>query len=269
VTATHSVAATTTTKPDGTYTMSLLTDVNYTLSFDATGYAGPVITNVIIPSAGAGAGTLTENEIMSPSHTFAAGLQMMSDPAEFGSVGDFSQIFGLTNDPPAIGDPALFIYSPTQNAYLKTPSFPADTLHNGAGYWVRFTSPTPLHRIGVPAPVASFFIVLQPGWNMVGNPFAKSIAVSKLRIAQIGNPTSSVPFASSTSIGSGVGKPNNVMWTYPVGGGSYPGSAYNAVNATGTYTTGKITGSASTTIEPYAGYWIYANTNCMLEVPPT
>jgi hypothetical protein len=223
---------------------------------------------VVIPSTGASAGTITETEVLSPSYTFGAGLQMISYPAEFGAVGDFSEVFDLTDDPPVGIDPVLFNYAPAQNAYARTPSYPADTLHTGVGYWVKFTSPMSIHRVGVTPPLVDFYITLQPGWNMIGDPFAKAIPVSKLLIAPIGEPTRNVPFATSTSLGDG--KLNNVMWTYPVGGGSWGGTVYNAVNATGTYTiqNPKTTGPAATSIEPYAGYWIFANTSCTMIVPP-
>ena len=266
LTSTGAVASSTTTDATGAFTLNLVDGVNYTLEFDATGYAGAPQSNLFITAP---SNTLAVTEKMSPTHTYAAGLQMISAPAEFSAVGDFSQLFGLTDDPPVGSDPVLFSFQPDQNRYVATPAFPADTLHNGAGYWIRLSSATSLHRLGVPAPTnKNFLIPLQKGWNIIGTPFASSIAVSKIGVAPTDAPAQTVSFATSTKLG--LGDKNNVMWTYPAGGGTFPnGSGCNAVTASGAYSDGfGHTAPTLTAIDPYVGYWLYANTPCLLVVPP-
>lgn len=245
VTSTGQVAASTTTSLTGTYTLSLESAFTYTLTFTAAGYAGTTISDVTIPSSG----TLTENvELPTSPHTYpGGGWQMISAPEDFTNVADFSQIFGLADDPPTGADPTLFIWEPGQNNYVQTPSSPADTMHIGDGYWIDLASSASISRQGISVPNTQkdFLIVLNQGWNMIGDPFPQPIQLTTLEIAPVSSPTNTTSFGQSAAV-------NQTLYTFPAGA-----LGYEQVTATGT----------PNTLQPYAGYWIEANEGCELVIP--
>ena len=155
-------------------------------------------------------------------HTVPKGVRMISAP------------FDYTGTPIAslLGAGAkLYSWDPALLFYIGTPNAPDDTLHLGSAYWVKQTADVVVSVAGVPAPAgAPYKISLKHGWNMIGNPFATPVTIGTL---QVDTPTPSTPkpIASSPLV-------------------SLPLYAYN-----GTSYTPK---TVADTLDPYAGYWIYA-----------
>jgi alpha-L-arabinofuranosidase len=164
-------------------------------------------------------------------HTLPVGLQMISAPYDYTGT----QIGTL------LGSGAKLYYWDAANfSYAVTPTAPADTLHLGAGYWVKMASSATVTTQGTPAPVGTpFKISLKQGWNMIGDPFTSPIAIGSL---MVDTPTPSTPASIGTS--TLVGLP-----LY-----AFNGAAYVAKTATDS-------------IDPYSGYWIYATQPATLIVP--
>jgi hypothetical protein len=192
---------------------------------------------------------LTVNFVLVVGASYSPGLQMISAPYEYSGIADFSTLFGIADDPP-IGppngsDPTLYYWTPALRTYIFTPTSPADTLHLGYGYWVDFPAEAYLHRQGTTAMTGQAFrINLNPGWNMIGNPFAGSVAISSISVDTV---TPGTPVAITSSANTSVSLP---LYTY-----GPTDTNYEIVDKTGSLTA-------------YQGYWVYAFNACALVVPP-
>jgi len=246
--ASGAVKATTTTGPTGAYTLTAPGGLALTVTVDTstvtavpggTSYAAPSPVSLTL-TAGAAA---TQNFVLVPAHTFAAGLQMISAPFDFTGLGDFAALFGLAT-PLANPNPRLIAWQPALGAYAFYPVVPADTLRLGQGYWIKFPTANYLHRLGVPASLTqSFRITLAPGWNQIGDPFSGSVPLSTVT-ADTAISSGAVALTAPTS----PVQPN--LFRYDTGTG-----AYAAVDP------------AAGTLDPYNGYWIYAKRAAVLIVP--
>ncbi|BDI29958.1 hypothetical protein CCAX7_20090 [Capsulimonas corticalis] len=181
--------------------------------------------------------------VLPVAHTYAAGLQMISAPADFSSVA----LDGVLD----IAAPRFATWDPTLAQYVLSPSAPADTLHIGKGCWVRLASPARLFDQGVPASAAPFSIALTVGWNLIGDPFAGSTPVSSLQIQAGGKSYADLGLAAAAGIVS------PLLYSYSPGDAAYAAHAYQKQTL------------ASGTFASYKGYWIRAFQNCNLIVPGT
>lgn len=214
--------------------------ITYTVSADAPGFAGQTLS---VTPAQTQQIALT---LSPPQHTFAPTvLQMVSAPYEYSAAGDFAMLFGLT--PPLTGTGYnLVAWSPALSTYSYYPTAPADTLHLGQGYWTALPTDSYIHRIGVAAPPGAFHISLQQGWNQIGDPFTRSVTLSDIQVSVPA--TASAPNPDSAAIGQSslVAVP---LYSYNVSAGAY------------------ATLATSDQIQPWVGYWIYANQPAILTVP--
>ena len=160
-------------------------------------------------------------------------LQMISAPYDYTNTGDsLSELFGYT-------DPKITTWEPTVNQYATPGVSPADTLHLGVGYWVRFPANENLLIAGTPTTSSTFSVSLAQGWNMIGEPFVgANVPVSSLQV--INGKAGPYSFADASSqqlqlIGA-------TLYTYAPGD-----SAYESISASGS-------------INEYQGYWIHALT---------
>ena len=246
--ATGAVKATTTTGPTGAYTLSVPGGLVLTVTVDTstviaaaggTSFASPSPVSLTL-TAGV---TTTQNFVLVPAHTFAAGLQMISAPFDFTGLGDFAALFGLAT-PLANPNPRLIAWQPTLAAYAFYPVVPADTLRLGQGYWIKFPVANYLHRLGVPASTSQpFRITLSPGWNQIGDPFTGSVPLSTVTADTVIS-SGAVPLTAAASPVA----PN--LFRYDTGA-----NAYAAVDP------------SKDTLDPYNGYWIYARKAAVLIVP--
>ena len=228
---------TTTTDTNGIYTIAAPTGLPLTVAvsaYTATGgrYAGAKSPAVAALSAGQTAGV---NVALQPAHTFPAGLQMISSPYNYSAVGDFAAVFGLGSS--AGSNPArLVAWQTPLSSYVFSPNAPANTLTPGMGYWASFPSAEYPHYDGALVPAAPFSIGLLAGWNLIGDPFPAAVPLPAITI-------SGTPLAASPAV-------SPILYRYDM-----PSGQYVALNA------------ATDSLQPYAGYWIYAGQSTALSVP--
>lgn len=217
--------------------------ISYTVTVDGLNRAGDSKNNITVPANVSL--TLRGTDHIYPSST---SLQMISAPFDYSTVGDYAALFGLPSPIPtnaATGRPygALFAYSPTLNNYVRYPAAPADTLRLGVGYWALIPGDrTYIHRTGVPAPGNQpFRITVQPGWNMIGDPSGLPVALTSIQVESLpAGATATAPLGSSSLV---------QMPLYTWNGSQY------------------VVLGAGDSIQPFVGYWIYANQNANLVVP--
>lgn len=171
-----------------------------------------------------------------PVASFPAGLNFLSLPADYSGV-PVSTVFGDNSA-------ALYAWSPTLLQYLLAPASPADAVHLGQGYWVRFSTAVTVTAPGNPAPTnAPFTLSLSNGWNMIGDPFNAGIPVGNLSVSN-GGQTSSFADAVSAGLISGT------LYRYDLGSRAYA-----------------PLGSGDS-LAPTQGYWVRAFRAVTLQVPP-
>ncbi len=258
--ATGAVKATATTDPTGAYTLTVPSGLALTIIVDTstvvtaaggTNYASPTPVSLTLA-----AGTTTQNFVLVPAHTFAAGLQMISAPYDFTGLGDFATLFGLAT-PLANPNPRLLQWQPSLGVYVFYPAVPADTLRLGQGYWIKFPVANYLHRLGVPASLTqSFRIPLAAGWNQIGDPFPGSVPLSTVT-------ADTAAGAVSLTVAASPVLPN--LFRYDTVAGAYVPVYFRYDPATNAY----VAVDPAATLDPYNGYWIYAKQAAVLIVPPS
>ena len=167
-------------------------------------------------------------------HSFATGLVMISAPVD-DSAYSAAEVFDEQGVELAVWLPAL-------SNYAVSPTYPADTLRTGQGYYrARFVTPTNLLDFGPHVNPTSVALVV--GWNMVGGP-ANSIAIASLAVTDSSNTSHSFADAASTGL---VGA---TLYTFQAGDTAY-----------------EVEPAATGSLIPYEGYWLYASQPCTLNIP--
>jgi len=173
--------------------------------------------------------------------SFPAGLNMLSVPYDYAGQ-PLDALFGYAGVRMATWDGSLA-------QYAITPTAPADSLRLGRSYFVNLPKAVTLTSVGTPAdPTADFSIALLPGWNMIGDPFLVPASLSATHVATAAG---AVPFSAAVS-----GTPllvSSLLYSY----------SSSASGGKGGYTTLPQSGS----LQPGAGYWIYAYTASSLVIP--
>lgn len=214
--------------------------LTYTVSADAPNLAGQTVS--VTPSQTQQVALV----LSAPQFTFASEtLQMVSAPYEYSGAGDFATLFGLTAPLAGTGH-NLVVWSPTQSTYLYYPAAPADTFHLGQGYWTKLPASAYIRRLGAPAPPGPFHITLQQGWNQIGDPFGRNVTLSDIQVSSPATASSPNPGSASIGQSSLVALP---LYAYSTSSNSY------------------ISLGAGDQIQPWQGYWIFANQPAVLTVP--
>ena len=228
---------TTTTDANGLYAITVPAGLALSVTISAYPATGGSYAGAKVPAAALTAGqTETVSAALQPAHTFAAGLQMISSPYNYAGVGDFAALFGLTGEASGSSN-RLIAWNPLSDSYVFYPNAPANTLTPGAGYWVSFPAAAYLHYDGAPVPAtAPFTLSLSSGWNLIGDPFPAAVALAS--ITDAGTALPSDPAVSSP------------LYRYNTASGQY-------------VTLSTATGS----LQPYSGYWVYASRPVTLSVP--
>ena len=185
---------------------------------------------------------------------------MISWPNEYspltGASAAFTDIFGplntSTNSNLGRGPAAIYdsggLYDGSRSNYDIEPTFPADGLHLGRGYFVYLKSVKPQYTLLGTSPTgATVSVPLQggsglDGWNMIGVPSTTAISVSRL-VFQFSNGT-----------------------TAQYSGAINDGYIYSTVYG---YTPSSNTYSAVSQMQPFQGYWIRAKISGMTVLIPT
>ena len=166
-------------------------------------------------------------------YTYPAGLQMISVPYTFAVSDTVGEVLsGLVT---STGSPTDVVaaWVPADENYVVSPTYPATYPVPGQGYWARFQSPAggTLSGLGTEITTPYYGVALQPGWNMVGDPFITPVAIDNIQIADA---TGTHTFAAAVSAGS----LSPYLYSYVTG-------------------TGYVPNTAGGTLTPYLGYWVY------------
>ena len=167
------------------------------------------------------------------------GLSLVSVPLE-PTEKDAAAVFGTNK---------IARWSTSRGGYDIYPSGEAKEVKAGKAYMILLDAAREVSVPGTPLKTdVDFSIHLLPGWNMVGNPFPFEIALSDLKVNFEGR---IVTLAEAASQGIVAG----YAWTM------WGGGNYELVHPTFF--------GAKRNLEPWRGYWIYADKECDLVVPPT
>lgn len=99
----------------------------------------------------------------------------------------------------------------------------------GKGYWLKIFQDLDLNALGTPVPVdVSYRLELQPGWNLIGNPFPLPVSVANLQFQRGGEG----PFGFDAAV--------NLGWLSPALWGFTQATGYEQAQ----------------TLEPWRGYWV-------------
>ena len=172
--------------------------------------------------------------IAGPTATIPAGISMVSEP--FASSGDLAALFGVQVLPDGSADAAT--YDPVTSQYLLYPhllGMDGKSGLPGRGYWVLESKPTNLPSTG-PYNSTPLDITLSPGWNMIGDPFAVSVAVGSLQVAMSAAPGQPATQFVSEGAAISAGIMGGTIWAYDTTAKQY---------------------AAADTLSPFEGYWIY------------
>ncbi len=182
-----------------------------------------------------------------PLYTFPAGLQFLSTPYDYSSLG-FDALFGILNTAPTGTPPNgnrthVAVWDPTVSRYALDPNPPADSLRLGIGYWVFLKNPVPVTIQGATPSSAFVPVALHPDWNQIGVPNIKGVAVSSLMFDN--GAGGMISFATAASNQYHVVSPTLY---------SYDGNAYQPV-------------TQSSVLQPWKAYWIKVFANATIEIP--
>ena len=179
-------------------------------------------------------------------YTFPAGLQFVSTPYDYSSLG-FDGLFGTLG----VNRSHVAVWDPTVGAYALDPNPPADTLRLGTGYWIYLKTPTPVTQQGASPTTPYVPISLHPFWNQIGvpNPTTdgkgnyQSVPVTSLLFDDGKGGT--ISFSQAISDLYHVASPTLY---------SFDGTSYQPVSASGS-------------LSPWKAYWIKVYANATLEFP--
>lgn len=173
---------------------------------------------------------------------FSAGLALMSVPFQFANP----------DTPVALNQPSdrirLARWDSTRKRYAYYPDSLCSTIQAGAGYWYRPDMDTTLVlRDATPVPrtlTANYVIPIKAGWNMIGAPYVYEVPWGNTRVSD-GQTVMSLTEAAAAG------------WLRPTL------FSYNTV--TKSY---QFANLQDATLTPWEGYWLRAERDAFLIVPP-
>jgi len=208
--------------------------VTYTVVATKSGYtASPLSQAAAITS---GVETAKINFAMDPLHKFAQQVSLVSTPYDYaGNPASVAQLLGVSES-----DPAFNFASYDIGNFVYFPQVPADKFRLGRAYFMGYSTPLPLSIQGTPADTTRpYDILLNAGWNLIGDPFLFTIDWNKVKVVQNG-----AVYSHSDALANGL-----------IGSSLY------------SYTSGFYAQSFS--IDPWVGYWVKAYQNVSLRIDPT
>ena len=182
-----------------------------------------------------------------PLHTFPAGLNFLSTPYDYSTVG-FDAVFGNLNTSPSGTTPNgnrshVAVWNPLNNAYALDPTPPADTLRLGVGYWIYLRNPVSLTQQGASPGGTTVPVTLHPFWNQIGVPSTTGVPVSSLKFDN--GAGGMISFAQAVSNQYHLVSPTLYR---------FDGAGYQPVTATDT-------------LQPWQAYWVKVYTDATIEIP--
>jgi hypothetical protein len=177
---------------------------------------------------------------------FSPGLHLIGIPLQ-PDANDMQPLFGFQNNQWATYDPATgqYVQYPDANAAPKS----------GRGTWVVLPNAVQPNLVGtLPDPESRFLIALQPGWNLIANPWTEPLVwhreAVQVRVQGVSRPLSRA---------SELVEP--YLWGWEPNPSNPTQGRYLLVSDT------QILPGMQTELRPWHGYWIYAKQACTLELP--
>ncbi len=175
-------------------------------------------------------------------HTFPAGLQFVSLPYNYASLG-FDAVFGTLNTATTPGNRShVALWDPVASSYVLDPTAPADAPRLGVGYWVFLKNATAVTQTGT-TPTGTVSVALHPAWNQIGVPSIAGVTAANLRF--MGSDGVSRTFADASGAQFHLISPTLYR---------YDGTAYQPVSPTDT-------------LQPWTAYWIRVYADVTLQIP--
>ncbi|MDW8051222.1 MAG: FlgD immunoglobulin-like domain containing protein [Armatimonadota bacterium] len=183
---------------------------------------------------------------MGQAPSFSAGLHLLGIPLRPDAT-DMQPIFGFQNNQWAT-------YNPATGQYVQYPDANAAPAI-GRGFWVVLPSAVQPNLVGdLPDPEQRFSIDLQPGWNLIANPWTEALVwhreAVRVRVQGVARPLSqATEFVEP------------YLWGWEPNPSNPQRGRYVLVSDA------QILPGMQTTLQPWQGYWIYAKQPCTLELP--
>jgi len=176
------------------------------------------------------------------------GIPVVPDIPDPLPVVGFARDYWLTYLPASA---AYLTYAPLENASWLSPA--GDT--PGRGFWAYFDAAAPPPSGTLPAQDRPASIHLSAGWNLISNPFLKSVTwdvdLVKVRVGE----SEAVDLRDSTSVVA------DYLWGWTQDDtDKSTGSYYLVADPT-------VIPGAAAVLEPWMGYWIKAAAKCELVIP--
>ena len=174
---------------------------------------------------------------MDPLHTFPGSLSMVSAPYDYAGT----DVADLLSIPQQDRDGVTFRFATWElGGYVFYPANPAREFRLGRGYFLGYKNNIPLATVGTAAnPNLPFTLPLNPGWNMIGDPFLINLDWTKIKVVY-NNQT----YAHDQAIAAGLIGP--ALYSYLSGG----------------YV-------LDFQLVPWKGYWVRAFKSVQLVIDPT
>lgn len=177
---------------------------------------------------------------------FSAGLHLLGIPLR-PDAPDLQPFFGFQNNQWAT-------YNPATGQYVQHPDANAAPAI-GRGYWVVLPNAVQPDLVGeLPDPEQRYAISLQPGWNLIANPWTEPLVwhreAVQVRVQGIARPLSE----ASEFV-------EPYLWGWEPNPSNPQQGRYVLVSDA------QILPGMQTALQPWRGYWIYAKQACTLELP--
>jgi hypothetical protein len=178
----------------------------------------------------------------------SAGLHLIGIPVQLDNP-DVQSLFGFQNNQWAT-------YNPATGQYAQHPDS-ATAAQIGRGYWVLLPNAVQPNIVGnLPDPEQSYTIALQPGWNLIANPWTEPLvwnrAATQVRV-------NGVLYALDSSNAQQFVEP--YLWGWEPNPANPQQGRYRLVYDA------QLLNGIDNQLQPWRGYWIYAHQPCELILP--
>jgi hypothetical protein len=179
---------------------------------------------------------------------FSAGLHLIGIPVQLDNP-DVQSLFGFQNNQWAT-------YNPATGQYVQHPDS-ATAAQIGRGYWVLLPNAVQPTIVGnLPDPEQSYTVALQPGWNLIANPWTEPLvwnrAATQVRV-------NGVLYALDSSSAQQFVEP--YLWGWEPNPSNPQQGRYRLVYDA------QLLNGIDNQLQPWRGYWIYAHQPCELILP--
>lgn len=156
---------------------SIPAGATYTVTATKSGFTPVPVSRTVDITSGVEAQNV--NFQMDPLHTFPGALSLVSTPYDYTNMAqNAAQLLSVSS-----GDPNFRFATWEAGRYIYFPTPPADKFRLGRGYFLGYTTNLPLSIQGTAADTTRpFDISLNPGWNMIGDPFTFDIDWTRIQI---------------------------------------------------------------------------------------